>query len=83
MLAPTASAERRGGVLRVASVSEFERSGSAKAVHFAAVLPKVPGRVYTELRERAHDQHGHLAPDRVREMGFDPTLPRTMSGLAE
>jgi hypothetical protein len=30
-----------------------------------------------ELVERAHDQHGYLVPDPVREMDFDPLLLRT------
>ncbi len=32
----------------------------------------MPGRVYTELLDLAHDQHGYLRAEDVREAGFDP-----------
>jgi predicted transcriptional regulator of viral defense system len=32
----------------------------------------MPGRVYTELLDLAHDQHGYLRAEDVREAGFNP-----------
>jgi predicted transcriptional regulator of viral defense system len=43
-----------------------------KMLLFAVSCVRVPGRVYTELLELAHDQHGYLRVDDVRDAGFDP-----------
>ena len=39
---------------------------------FAVSCTDMPGRVYTELLDLAHDQHGYLRAEDVREAGFDP-----------
>jgi predicted transcriptional regulator of viral defense system len=32
----------------------------------------MPGRVFEQLLERAHEQHGHLRPDDARALNLDP-----------
>lgn len=32
----------------------------------------MPGRVYTQLLERAHEQYGYVTPRDARELGIDP-----------
>lgn len=45
----------------------------------------MPGRVYTELLERANDQYGYVTADDARAVGVDPVQLRIMShrGLLE
>lgn len=46
--------------------------------HFDTFLP-VPGRVFTVLLDRAHQQYGYLTPDDAGELGIDPTQLRIMA----
>jgi predicted transcriptional regulator of viral defense system len=39
----------------------------------------MPGRIYTELLDRAHDQHGYLTPADARELGVDPGYLRVLA----
>ncbi len=52
---------------------------------FAVFCTEMPGRVYTELLDLAHDQHGYLRAEDVREAGFDPKrlVDYERRGLAE
>lgn len=39
----------------------------------------MPGRVFTALLERAHEQYGYLTPADAHELGIDPTQLRVMA----
>lgn len=45
----------------------------------------MPGRVYTQLLDLAHDQYGYVTPHNARELGIDPLRLQDLvrRGLAE
>jgi predicted transcriptional regulator of viral defense system len=39
----------------------------------------MPGRIYTELLDRAQEQHGYVTPADARELGVNPTYLRVLA----